>query len=158
MILKSIDDHQFDRAQRWFRANYGEGLLTPPGHIVDKFRSQEAHLKDEIADMRKAEEARFSNRRPRKRKAKAQQTAEEKAREERRKLNGTPKRQRIINKMSNHQRNAWAKAGYPADKATFNRFAASALRRLNGWHFDLRTGKTYDAYGKVVKAADLEAA
>jgi hypothetical protein len=56
-------------------------------------------------------------------------------RKERRRIAGAKpaaeqKRQAIVAAMSNRERNAWARAGYPADEAAFGRFAAKAVERM----------------------------
>ncbi len=63
--------------------------------------------------------------------ADGQHANREKRRRERAKIPAAERRrQAIVAKMTNPERNAWAKAGYPADEAAFSRFAAAAIRRM----------------------------
>lgn len=57
----------------------------------------------------------------------------------------------IVNKMTNHERTLWARAGYPVKGKAFERYAAAAIRRLDGLFLDLADGKTKrKSDGKVV--------
>lgn len=40
-------------------------------------------------------------------------------------------RQVVINKMTNWERNQWAKAGYPVEPEEFTKYARAAMHRLN---------------------------
>jgi hypothetical protein len=42
---------------------------------------------------------------------------------------GKAERQHFVNAMTNHERNQWARAGYPQDKETFLRYAEKAVLR-----------------------------
>lgn len=40
--------------------------------------------------------------------------------------------QRVISKMTNHERNLWARAGYPVKKEEFQQYAHAAIYRATG--------------------------
>jgi hypothetical protein len=128
--IKALSDHQFDRALRWFRSNWG-ALKRPPNHLSQKMLAQREHLQDEIKALEDAIKAVRARRRKKPAKKKPRQSAAGLARAERQKLNGTAKRQAVIAKMTGHERNRWARAGYPADEKTFSAFAAAAIERMS---------------------------
>ena len=46
--------------------------------------------------------------------------------------------QPVINKMTNHERNQWARAGYPTDYKFQNIFAIAAYRRFTNSRMSFR--------------------
>jgi hypothetical protein len=129
--MKAIADIQFERALRWFRSNWS-ALKVPPQGIVVKIGAQRDHLQDELAELNRGLAAKKAAKRRKVKPNKRVMSDKAKDREARRKLNGTKKRQDIVAAMSNRERNAWARAGYPADEAAFGRFAAKAVERMGG--------------------------
>lgn len=127
--MKDAGDIQYERALRWFRSNWS-ALRVPPQGIVAKIGAQRNHLQDELAELNKVLAAKKAAKRRKVTPKKQAATDKAKGREARRKLNSTKKRQAVIAKMSNWERNQWAAAGYPADEAAFSRFAAAAIRRM----------------------------
>lgn len=138
------EDIEYNRAFRWLLHN-AEAKPTPPGHIGKLFLKP--HVTNFLGlEIRALDDARKARRLMKRRSVKAKPAAESpeaKARAERRKLNGTKRRQDIIAKMSNWERNRWARAGYPAGDRFELIFGAAAIRRLDGTYLNLADGKTY---------------
>ena len=44
MMLKSLEDHQYDRALRWLSNNPDAKFRHMPGHIREKFEAQKDHI------------------------------------------------------------------------------------------------------------------
>jgi hypothetical protein len=131
--IKIGTDVQHGRIVRWFRSNWHE-LRIPPQHILAGLQKLSTYLPDETAALNKVIGARAEARQARLKKRAAARAARPKvdhaAIEKARKVNRTPARQAIVHAMTNNERNFWARAGYPADKATFEKLAASAIERL----------------------------